>query len=198
MSSANIVIAALVSTLIVVIFGMTTLCAKDVHSRGNAVWQPKKQQQPSRPTPQAPELDMGDLTKVSLDEAETAIRELKQNESLTLVFYAPRCPWCVKMVQTMNALLDQSEIIGNGIYMLEAGPDLQNAGGSVKDMLNFVKGLPTVFRLTKNNEEELKAAFFSGFSPPDKYREKIEEAPSINIKIKPQEPDADALEKMIK
>ena len=183
MSSANIIIAALVSTLIVVIFGMTTLCASDVHKSGKAIWQRNKKQV-ENPTPRAaPEIDFGDLKIVQAEPFAKDLQALQVDSSATLVVYAPHCPWCVKMVETMKAVHKNKDLVGDEVNMLEASQDLQKAEGPVKELLQFVKGLPTIFKIYKINANELKVSFFSGFCTKEDYLKKINSSTSINLKL---------------
>ena len=184
MSSANIIIAALVSALVVVIFGMTTLCAKDAHQKGGAVWQqPRSDNKSTPPPPPEPKLDLGPLKTVTLADLEEEINTLKTAQFFTLVFYSPRCPWCVKMVDTLKELNEKADVVGEKILLLEANQELSKAEGQMKELLQFVKGLPTVFKVSRTTSEEIKAAFFSGYGTPDQFAERMSSAPSINLKL---------------
>ena len=193
MTSCTVLIACLITVIIIIILGYGSMYANDNTSSWNlwggyatSLWKSKTEEDgnshkiSSKKEVRLSKISMNAETHTSLTQL---LMDMKDDYKITLMVHSERCPWCKKMLKTYEQLVADDankNIIGNSVHTLEVGPELKTAGKLVQTILRNVKGLPTIFTISKVNGD-LFANVFSGYSTPEAYAAKLKSASKISL-----------------
>lgn len=186
MISCTVLIACIVTAIIVITFGYGSICVNntvDSKIESAGMWSAQKKNDNKDAAAAVSETNLSKNLSVESIKLEflTDMLNSETSRNFTLMIHSERCPWCKKMMTTFETLVNEGkEVLGEKVYTLEVSPELRTATGKIQTIMKNVKGLPTIFTISKTNSTTT-AKVFSGFVQPDMYEKRISSANNIEL-----------------